>query len=117
MTDDADADANADAKSAAASAKIAEVQQTLKEKAPWLLVVYKVIVIVIGAVVTIAGIAMLVFPGPGWAVIFLGLGILSTQIPAVGRFIDRFKTWLGDVKDRFKKGRAQKRAQRRGHVG
>ena len=33
----------------------------------------------IGGVILLAGVAMLVFPGPGWAVIFLGLAVLATE--------------------------------------
>lgn len=41
--------------------------------------VYRVVVLVIGLAVVVAGVAMLVFPGPGWAAIILGLGLLATE--------------------------------------
>jgi uncharacterized protein (TIGR02611 family) len=34
---------------------------------------------VLGLVVVIAGIVMLVLPGPGWVVIFVGFGIWATE--------------------------------------
>lgn len=33
----------------------------------------------IGAAILLAGVAMLVLPGPGWALIFLGLAVLATE--------------------------------------
>lgn len=39
----------------------------------------KIVVGVIGATVILAGIAMLVLPGPGWLAIFGGLAILATE--------------------------------------
>ena len=34
---------------------------------------------VIGGIVLLAGIVMIPYPGPGWLVVFAGLGILSTE--------------------------------------
>lgn len=45
-----------------------------------------------GLAVVVAGIVMLVFPGPGWVVIFLGLAILATEFAwanSVATFIRR----------------------------
>lgn len=39
----------------------------------------KIVVAVIGTTVILAGIAMLVLPGPGWLAIFGGLAILATE--------------------------------------
>lgn len=39
----------------------------------------RVLVLIIGTLIIIAGMLMLVLPGPGWAAIFLGLAILSTE--------------------------------------
>ena len=41
--------------------------------------VYRLAVLAIGSVILLAGVAMLVFPGPGWAAIVLGLLILATE--------------------------------------
>jgi len=41
--------------------------------------VYRLVVLAIGLVILLAGVAMLVFPGPGWAAIVLGLLILATE--------------------------------------
>jgi uncharacterized protein (TIGR02611 family) len=43
--------------------------------------VWRVGIAVLGLLVVIAGIVMLVLPGPGWLVIFVGFGILATEFP------------------------------------
>jgi hypothetical protein len=39
----------------------------------------KIVVAVIGTTVLLAGLAMLLLPGPGWAAIFAGLAILASE--------------------------------------
>jgi len=63
--------------------------------------VWRVGVAVVGLVVVVAGIVMLVLPGPGWLVIFLGFTIWATEFPwanAVAMFVRRCiracTTWL-----------------------
>jgi uncharacterized protein (TIGR02611 family) len=40
---------------------------------------WRVAVFTVGVIVLLAGIAMLVLPGPGWAAIFVGFAILATE--------------------------------------
>ncbi len=54
------------------------------------------LVFMVGTAVIIAGIAMLVLPGPGWAAIFLGFAILATEFA----FADKVRNWMVD---QFKK--------------
>ena len=42
-------------------------------------VLWRIAITIIGIVVIIAGIILLPLPGPGWVVIFAGLGILATE--------------------------------------
>lgn len=51
----------------------------------------RILVIVAGSAVTIAGVAMLVLPGPGFLVIFTGLAILSTEFEWAERWMDRVR--------------------------
>jgi uncharacterized protein (TIGR02611 family) len=54
-------------------------------------------VLVIGLAVVSAGLVMLVFPGPGWAAIILGLVILATEFRWAERLlepVDKFVRWL-----------------------
>lgn len=41
--------------------------------------VWRVLATTLGVGIVLAGVAMLVFPGPGWAAIFLGLAVLATE--------------------------------------
>ena len=42
-------------------------------------VIKRVLVVIIGGLVTLIGVVALVAPGPGWLIIFTGLGILATE--------------------------------------
>lgn len=50
---------------------------------------YKVLVLVAGTLVFLAGVIMLVLPGPGILTMLLGLVIIGTEIPAVGKRVHR----------------------------
>lgn len=50
--------------------------------------VKQVVVTIVGAAITLVGIALLVLPGPGLLLVLLGLVVLSTQFPAVHRIVD-----------------------------
>jgi uncharacterized protein (TIGR02611 family) len=50
----------------------------------------RAVVAVIGSAFVLAGVAMLVLPGPGWLSIFLGLAILGTEFA----FARRINDWL-----------------------
>lgn len=77
---------------------------------PWLRLTYKIVVTVVGVGVVAVGIALLVLPGPGWLMIFLGLGILGTEFPAVRRLTDRFKAFVMRIWHRWRERRAARRA-------
>lgn len=51
----------------------------------------KVAVAITGSVVTVAGIVMLVTPGPGILAILGGLGILGSEFPAARRVSNRLR--------------------------
>jgi uncharacterized protein (TIGR02611 family) len=40
---------------------------------------YRAVVAVVGLAVVLLGVFLIPFPGPGWLVVFLGLGILATE--------------------------------------
>lgn len=48
------------------------------------------LVIMIGSSIIVAGIGMLVLPGPGWAAIFLGFAVLATEFA----FAEKVRDWL-----------------------
>ena len=45
------------------------------------------------------GVLMLVTPGPGWLVLFLGLGLLAAEFVWAKRLMDRMKRQGGRVRD------------------
>jgi len=71
--------------------------------------VWRVAIAFLGLVVVVAGIVMLVLPGPGWVVIFLGVGIWATEFPwahsalaAVRRRVATGIAWLKKRRPRRK---------------
>ncbi|MGB7283996.1 MAG: PGPGW domain-containing protein [Candidatus Acidiferrum sp.] len=55
--------------------------------------------IVGGFTLLLIGIVMLVTPGPGWLVIFFGLGLLAAEFVWAKRLMDRMKREGGRVRD------------------
>ena len=62
---------------------------------------YRVLVAVVGLTVLLVGVAAIPFPGPGWAIVFLGLAILASEFYWARRTLtltkDRYDTamtWL-----------------------
>lgn len=49
--------------------------------------IVRIAVIALGSVVTVAGVGMLVLPGPGIVVVIAGLGILSTEVSWAERLL------------------------------
>ncbi len=49
--------------------------------------VYRIAVALVGGAVLVAGIIMIPAPGPGWVVVFLGLGILGTEFAWARRLL------------------------------
>jgi uncharacterized protein (TIGR02611 family) len=48
----------------------------------------KPLVAITGLLIIVAGIAMLVLPGPGWLTIFVGLAVLATEFALAKRLKD-----------------------------
>ncbi len=59
----------------------------------------RVIKVVVGFTVLLAGVVMLVTPGPGWVVIALGLAILAAEFVWARRLLDHLKTQGGKLRD------------------
>ncbi len=63
--------------------------------------VWRIAVGVIGGIVLVCGIIAIPYPGPGWLIVFAGLGILATEFEWAHRLLrfararyDRFAEWL-----------------------
>ncbi|NMI00850.1 TIGR02611 family protein [Pseudonocardia acidicola] len=61
-------------------------------------VVYRLLVGLVGLTVIVIGIVLLPAPGPGWAVIFLGLGILATEFESARKVLlytrRKYQAWI-----------------------
>jgi tellurite resistance protein TerC len=55
--------------------------------------------IIAGFTLLLAGIIMIVTPGPGWLVILLGLGLLAAEFVWARRLMDRIKREGGRVRE------------------
>ena len=63
--------------------------------------VYRIGVGIVGLIVFVVGIVAIPYPGPGWAILFIGLGILATEFEWARRLLayakeryDRFMDWF-----------------------
>lgn len=79
---------------------------------PWLNVVYKLVITVVGVVVIVVGLILVPLPGPGWLIVFIGLTILGSEF----HWARRFTSWLRMQLARFWvwwRARPERRAIRR----
>jgi uncharacterized protein (TIGR02611 family) len=56
--------------------------------------VYRTVVGVVGTLVIVGGLIMVPFPGPGWLVVFVGVGILASEFDWAKRLLDFGKAKL-----------------------
>ena len=63
--------------------------------------VYRVVVGVVGLIVLGVGILAIPYPGPGWAIVFIGLGILATEFAWARRLLAYARERYDKVMDWF----------------
>ncbi|OBI72821.1 TIGR02611 family protein [Mycobacterium sp. E740] len=63
--------------------------------------VYRIAVGVVGVIVLGAGIIAIPYPGPGWAIVFVGLGILATEFDWARRLLAHAKERYDKAMDWF----------------
>ena len=59
----------------------------------------RLIKVVVGFTVLLAGVVMLITPGPGWVAIALGLAILAAEYVWARRLLDHIKKQGGRLRD------------------
>ena len=64
-----------------------------REKYPWLHPIVQVAVATVGVVLIVAGLAMLVLPGPGWLTVFAGFAILATEFRWARQVTRNVQAW------------------------
>lgn len=62
----------------------------------------RIIVGVLGGVITLFGVVALVAPGPGWLIIFTGLGILASEFAWAARLLRQAKNVANQAADAVK---------------
>lgn len=72
----------------------------------------RIAITIVGVVVLLAGLALLVLPGPGWLLIFVGLSILGTEYVWAQRLLRMAKEQANNAKDKVLR-RKQAKADRR----
>lgn len=53
--------------------------------------------IILGTAIVLSGLFLVPAPGPGWAITFLGLGLLGSEFSSIARFLDRVELKLRAV--------------------
>jgi uncharacterized protein (TIGR02611 family) len=65
---------------------------------PALALAYRLGVGIVGGLIVVAGLALVPLPGPGWLIVFVGLGILATEFTWAERLLAfgrrTLKSWL-----------------------
>jgi tellurite resistance protein TerC len=57
----------------------------------------RALILIVGSTVILIGIGLLVLPGPGWATICIGLGILAIEFPFARRWLTKGKDVTGSI--------------------
>ena len=73
--------------------------------------VWRLAVFSMGVTVLVAGVAMLVLPGPGWAAIFVGFAILATEFAWAQRALTSAKQTASKAKEKALDPRVRRRNQ------
>ena len=68
----------------------------------------RVLVGVVGGLITVLGVVALIAPGPGWLIIFAGLGILGTEFAWAARALKTAKGVASRAVDSAKIAQRQK---------
>jgi uncharacterized protein (TIGR02611 family) len=84
----------------AARVRLRALRMKVRARPSWNLA-WRIGIGVLGTVVLVLGVIMIPYPGPGWLVVFAGLGILATEFAWAGRLLrfarryyDRWVAWV-----------------------
>jgi len=81
-------------------------------KRPWLDVVYKVVVTVLGVLIVIIGLILVPLPGPGWLIVFVGLTVLGSEFHWARRVLGWLRRILARFWERWRAWRASRAARK-----
>jgi uncharacterized protein (TIGR02611 family) len=84
----------------AARARLVAFRARVRARPGWNLL-WRIGIGVIGTAVLVLGVLAIPYPGPGWLIVFAGLGILATEFTWAGRLLrfvrhhyDRWMAWV-----------------------
>lgn len=80
---------------------------------PVLLWTWRIVVVVVGGVLLLAGFTMWFTPGPGWAAVLLGLAVLATEFGWARRLLKRGQRFVQRMQERAVDYRAARKAKNR----
>lgn len=102
MPDKAGVDAQQDRSDDGFFATIANKRNDIRDKKK-LNLIYRCVVGVVGAAVLIGGLVLIPYPGPGWLIVFAGLGILASEFEWAHRLLKfargKYDLWMDWVKE------------------
>lgn len=70
---------------------------------------WRLVILVIGVSTLVVGLIFLVFPGPGWATIWLGLVVLATEFAWANRLLRPLRATLDNVSAKVRSARHTQR--------
>ena len=73
----------------------------------------KILIGIVGGAVLLAGIAMIVLPGPAFVVIPAGLAILATEFEWARKWLHRARTYIHNKREEHRRRRAAKQQSRK----
>lgn len=82
-------------------------------KYPWLDLIYRIIITVLGALISIVGLILVPLPGPGWLVVFIGLTVLGSEYHWARRILGWLRRTLARFWERWNAWRANRAAKKR----
>ena len=74
--------------------KLGERRESIRDRRK-LDLVYRLAVALVGLAIVVAGLLLLPLPGPGWLIIFAGLGLLATEFTWARRLLDFARERVG----------------------
>lgn len=78
-------------RAAALEAELATGRRESSEARAHRNIIFRLVIIVVGTIVSLAGLSMMVLPGPGIVVTLVGLGILSREFAWADRLLRTFR--------------------------
>ncbi|MEO6826077.1 MAG: PGPGW domain-containing protein [Microbacteriaceae bacterium] len=82
------------------------------ERHPKVRLGYRLFVGLFGGLIIMLGLILVPLPGPGWLIVFVGLGILGTEFPSARRVSDALKRVLMAFWSWLQHRRAERQARR-----